>query len=95
MVQKRRWEAGIETITLTTGDGTVDVVFDNPFQFAPVIVIQLQDSDYEQTDKYTSINATSVTTIGFTIEFESASAENTVDVAWAAFERRSSDKVAQ
>ncbi len=95
MVQKKRWEAGIETVTLSSGDGTQAVVFDNPFQFAPVVMLSINDSDYETTDKFTSLNAEALTSIGFTIEFESASALGTVDISWFADERRSSDKVSQ
>lgn len=85
-------EAGLGTVTLASGDGTLAIEFEKIFDKIPVVMLAVNDDDYETTDKYESINAYTVTTVGFTIQFESASAEGTVDIAWQAVERRSSEK---
>ena len=85
-------EASLSTVTLTSGDGTLDVTFDNPFDEAPVVLLTINDDDWETTDKYTSLNASSIVAGGFTIEIESASDESSVDIAWFAMEKRSDDR---
>ena len=88
----RKTEAGLSTVTLSSGDGTLAVAFTNPFEEAPIVILSLNDDDWETTDKYTSLNASSIVAGGFTIEIESASAESTVDIGWIAMEKRSSDR---
>ena len=88
-------EAGLGTVPLVTGDGTLAVTFDTVFDEVPSVVCSVQDDDMELTDKYVLCNAASVTTVGFTIEFESTSAESFMNIAWIAMERRSSQKAAQ
>jgi len=85
-------EQDVSTVTLTSGDGTLAVAFDNPFDEAPVIILTINDDDWETTDKYTSLNASSIVAGGFTIEIESASAQSTVDIGWFAVEKRSSGR---
>ena len=85
-------EASLTAVTLTSGDGTQAVVFENPFDEPPVVILSLNDDDWETTDKYTSLNAASIVSGGFTIEVESASAESTVDIGWIAMEKRSADR---
>lgn len=85
-------EAGLETITLTTGDGTATVTFDNPFENPPRVILTINDDDYETTDKYESLNASTMTASSFLIEMESDSAQGTIDIAWIAMERRSSER---
>jgi len=79
-------------VTLTTGDGTLSVDFENPFEEAPVVILSINDDDWETTDKYTSLNAASITAGGFTIEIESDSALGSVDIGWIAMEKRSNDR---
>lgn len=85
-------ESGLETVTLVTGDGTATVTFDNPFENPPRVICTINDDDYETTDKYESLNASTITASTFLIEFESASAQGTIDIAWIAMERRSSER---
>ena len=83
-------EQSVTNVTLSSGDGTQAVVFTNPFDEIPVVVCQFQED--LGAGKVGYIAATSVTATGFTITINSDGAGSDIDVAWIAFEKRSSDR---
>ena len=78
-------EAFVSTVTLAAGDGTLAVIFKNPFEAPPVIAL-----GFGQTlgaGKRGFCSADSVTAKGFTITVDSDSAEGTLKVSWIAKEK--------
>ena len=90
---KRRLEAGVGTVTLGAGDGTLAVTFERPFgnvDILPSVVVNFAQA--LGAGKRGWVAATSITTAGFTITIDSDSAEGTLDVSWIATMRRPSEK---
>jgi hypothetical protein len=87
--------AGVATVSLSSGDGSLDVNFDEPFDSGhpPTVVVGFQES--LGAGKRGFVAATSVEVEKFTVTVDSDSAAGTIDVGWIAMDRQSSEKVAQ
>jgi hypothetical protein len=83
-------EASVSNVTLSSGDGTLAVIFENPFEEIPAVICGFQES--LGAGKRGFVAATSVTAGGFTITIDSDSALTDIDVSWIAREKRSHDR---
>jgi hypothetical protein len=86
----KRFQAGVESVTLSSGDGTADITFDTTFQKTPAVVLSLNEDP--GAGKRGLIAAKTITTTSFTIVVDSDSASSTINVGWIAMEQRSSEK---
>ena len=83
-------EASTTNVTLSSGDGTQAVVFNNPFQETPAVICGFAET--LGSGKRGFVAAASITIAGFTITVDSDSVLSDVDVSWFAMEKRSGDR---
>jgi len=88
--------AGIENVTLTTGDGTAAVVFEPDISFGLPPAVLVSFAETLTSGKVGFCSADSITAKGVTITVDSdATGLSDVDVSWIAVFRRSSEEAEQ
>ena len=83
VLEKKLPISGEVSVTLTTGDGSATVTFDQPLPSVPKVILGLGEAP-TGTDPVVNVYPSSITRSGFTVNVAGTATNSTIKIYWMA-----------